>query len=64
MTSIFAFGIEHRVMGRYLAWFVLWTAAVIGFGVSALVPKDDKKDARKPPAGAIEEANTPVREEQ
>jgi hypothetical protein len=59
MTSIFAFGVEHNVLGRYLAWFVLWTVAVVGIGVSALAPRDERSVAKKPTLDTTEEGNAP-----
>jgi hypothetical protein len=59
MTSIFAFGVEHNVMGRYLAWFVMWTVATLGIGISALAPRDERPNVQKPAANASEEGNAP-----
>jgi hypothetical protein len=58
MTSIFALGVEKNVLGRYLAWFVLWAAGMIGLALSGLAPKDDGKNPSKAPAGAVGEEDT------
>lgn len=63
-TSLFAYGVKRNLLGRYLPWVILIVLSVVGFGLSAMVPKDeagsrgneDNSDAddRLPLAGEME----------
>jgi hypothetical protein len=43
MTALFALGVEHNILGRYLAWVVLAVVSVGAFFVSGLAPEDEKR---------------------
>ncbi|EIN12458.1 MFS general substrate transporter [Punctularia strigosozonata HHB-11173 SS5] len=40
-ASIFAVGVQKNILGRYLAWVVLWACGMIGYFVSMLAPREN-----------------------